>query len=298
MIACDRRIAEGTAAFRDKKWDKKGFGKGCSGLCGRRIAVIGLGGIGKLMVKYCLALGMQVVGFSRSLTKDGAAALGIEYAVSPTDACAGADAVSFHLPLKPETKGMVGRSMLSGLNDGAIVINTSRGGVINEAELLEVAAAKGLKFGADVFCDEPAATDKELKETSYPLAESDCLKSATHHIGASTQQAEEAVGFEVLHIINEFTAGGVVPNCVNLELDTAASYSLTIRHEDKVGVLASILNELSIESINIEQMQNIIFKGGEAGCAKIEVSKKPSAACSAKLSELPHIISVEVTRIK
>jgi D-3-phosphoglycerate dehydrogenase len=297
LIACDRGIAANTSEFKQKRWDKNTFGKDCSGLCGRRMAILGMGEIGRLMAKYCKALGMSVVGFSRSLTKKDCEEIGIDYAVSPTDLVTGADALSIHLPATSLTKGMVDASLLSFLNDGAIIINTSRGEVVNEADLLKLAEEKKFKIGLDVYCNEPGASDKELKPESYPMAESDRIFSATHHIGASTDQAEESVGEEVCRIIASFADKGEVPNCVNLQLDTLARYAVVIRHADKVGVLAAVLTEFSKVGLNIEQMQNIVFRGGEAACAKLEVSDKPDDGVIGVLLGHEHIFSIVVNKI-
>jgi D-3-phosphoglycerate dehydrogenase / 2-oxoglutarate reductase len=91
----------------------------------------------------------------------------------------------------------------------------------------------------------------------------------THHIGASTNQAQEAIAAETVRIIRTFHLSGKVPNVVNLSEDTPATHLLVVRHRDRPGVLAHIFNEIKAANINVQQMENIVFEGAEAAIARI-----------------------------
>ena len=124
---------------------------------------------------------------------------------------------------------------------------------------------KGILAAIDVMEGEPASKRAAFE---HPLADHPNLYM-THHIGASTQQALDATAMEAARVIRTFDEEGDVPNCVNLAAQTEASYQLTVRHKDKVGVLAGVLDEVRRANWNIQEMSNRIFEGGEAAVASI-----------------------------
>jgi len=292
LINMDRRIADNVYELRQGKWSKKEFGK-ANGLYGRTLGVIGMGTIGSLVVKRAQVFGMVVQVFDRSLTPQKAEELGVHYCNSVEAACTSADAITIHVPLTPSTKYLINKQALSKLKDGAYVINTSRGGVVNEKELIEVAKIKNLRYGCDVFENEPKASDNVFGDRD--IATNPNIYG-THHIGASTEQAEEAVGREVVNIVSNFISTGKVLNCVNLEIEKQASakYKLTVRHKDAVGVLAFILQELRTEGINVGEMANIIFTGAQAASARFALDTKPSEKCLQALRSHEHIYAVQL----
>ncbi len=292
LLNCDRRLADATADLRAGRWDKKTYGKG-QGLHGRTLAVLGTGPIGREVVRRALAFGMRVVAWSRSLTDEDAAALGVRRADSPLEACRGADALSIHLALAPQTRGLVGREVLAALKPGAAVVNTSRAEVVDEAALAEAVRERGLRAGLDVFAGEPATGEAEFRT---PLAELPGVYG-THHIGASTAQAEDAVGDEVVRIVQSFVRTGRVPNCVNLEERSPATHALVVRHEDRVGVLASVLELLREDGINVQEMENVIFQGAAAASARIQIDRAPSDGVLACLDAAPHVLAVSLVAL-
>ncbi|MEO6323383.1 MAG: hypothetical protein ABIT01_02295 [Thermoanaerobaculia bacterium] len=100
----------------------------------------------------------------------------------------------------------------------------------------------------------------------------------THHVGASTEQAQNAIAAETVRIVRVYKATGSVPNAVNLSDRTPATHLLSVRHRDRVGVLAHIFGELRAAGINVEQTENVVFAGAEAACARIQVDREPDAA--------------------
>ena len=292
LINCDRRLADNVQHLREQKWAKKKFSK-ARGLSGRTLAVLGAGQIGQEVITRALAFGMKVQAWSRSLTPEKAAALGVDYAATPVDAAKNADALTVHLALTDETKGIVNTAVLAAVKNGAYIINTSRGEMVDEEALVKAIKAKNLRAGLDVFANEPGAGDSEF---TSPLTQESNIYG-THHIGASTDQASEAVGDEVFRIIRVFREEGWVPNCVNIAESTPATHALIVRHVDKVGVLANLLNQLKEEGINVQQMENIIFKGA-AACARIQLADPPSAASLSTIDSNPDVFSTSLVNLE
>ena len=266
---------------------KKSFGV-ARGLRGRTLAVLGLGQIGREVVVRARAFGMRVVAWSRSLTEAEAEALGIERAATIEAAVTNADAVSVHLALATETRGRVGESVFAAMKPGAYLINTSRAEVVDQAALARAIGAKGLLAGLDVFASEPSAAQGPFTDA---IVDSPNVYG-THHIGASTDEAEEAVGEEVIRIVAAYRAGNAIPNVVNLASRTAATHLLVVRHADRVGVLAHVLGVLRQAGVNVQDMQNIVFSGGQAACARIGMVGGLSEDAVAQLSSDPNIFSV------
>jgi D-3-phosphoglycerate dehydrogenase len=273
ILALDRRIADNVIALRAGQWNKKEFSK-ARGLFGRKLGLVGLGKIGQEMIPRARAFGMPVVAWSRSLTDERAAELGIERKASPLEVAREADMVSVHVALKPDTRLLVNSEFFGEMRDGAYFINTSRGEVVDEDALAAAIKTKGIRAGLDVFAIEPTSavaefTDPIAKETSV---------YGTHHVGASTDQAQEAIAAETVRIIQSFKETGQVPNVVNLAQRTPATHRLVVRHRDRPGVLAQVLDAIKAEHINVQEMENIVFEGAEAAVARINLDKAPSSA--------------------
>ena len=213
LIAIDRRIPENVIDLRAGRWNKKKYSV-AQGLMGRHMGIIGLGAIGLAVAERARAFGIHVYVVDKpdrsARTRETLASLGL-LTVPDLDAMLGAcDIISLHVPSAAETKGMVDAEFLAKLQPGAILINASRGDVIDEAALIAAMNDKGIRAGLDVYADEPSAGEGAFSSAlaSHPNT------CGTHHIGASTDQAQKAVSDGVLEVIDAFT-GGTVMNCVN-----------------------------------------------------------------------------------
>lgn len=286
LIAADRGIADATQALRQGLWQKKKFG-GAAGLKGRTLGIIGTGAIGMAVARRAKALEMQVLAYSRSLTPERADALDIGFASSPLELAKAADAVSIHVASLPQTKGMINKDFFDAMKPSAIFINTSRGEVVDHAALEQAIAEKQIKAGLDVFANEPAGGDASFDQTK--LAEK---ITCTPHIGASTRQSEEAIAEEAVRVVNVFIDSGSPPNVVNVRKGTTAGATVVIRHYNRVGVLASVLDQLRDEGINIEEMQNLIFEHDEAASCTMKVDRQPSAEMLEQLKQDDNIIEI------
>ncbi|MDT5295570.1 MAG: D-3-phosphoglycerate dehydrogenase / 2-oxoglutarate reductase, partial [Acidobacteriota bacterium] len=185
VLALDRRIADNVIQLRAGQWNKKEFSK-ARGLFGRTLGLVGTGRIGSEMVARARAFGMNVIAWSRSLTEETAAELGVERRDSPRDVAREADVVSLHLALTPETRGLVNSDFLDAMRDGAYLINTARGEIVDEDALRRAMREKGIRAGLDVFAAEPTSSAGEFTDD---IAREPNLYG-THHIGASTDQAQ------------------------------------------------------------------------------------------------------------
>jgi D-3-phosphoglycerate dehydrogenase len=226
------------------------------------------------MIPRARAFGMPVVAWSRSLTPESAEAFGVEYKVSHQEVARAADIVSVHLALNLETRSLIGTDFFNSMREGAYFINTARGEVVDHSALIAAMKNRGIRAGLDVFPNEPATGSGEF--TDVIVREANLY--GTHHIGASTDQAQEAIAAETVRIVREFRETGKVPNVVNLARRTPATHLLVVRHLDRPGVLASVLEAIKSEQINVQEMVNIVFEGAEAAVARINLDNPPSNA--------------------
>jgi D-3-phosphoglycerate dehydrogenase len=284
----DRQIADNVIGLRQGQWNKSGFSK-ARGLFGRTLGLIGLGQIGREVALRAKAFGLPVVAWSRSLTAESARALGVTRMESPAEVAGVADIVSVHVALNAQTKGLIGESFFAAMRRGAYFINTARAEVVDQAALVRAVEGKGIRAGLDVFAAEPAGGTGEFADEIVQLPG----VYGTHHIGASTEQAQEAIAAETVRIIHAFQQTGKVPNVVNLARTTPATYALVVRHLDRPGVLAGVLDVIRLAEINVQEMENIIFEGAAAAVARIHLETAPGPDVIGRIeSSSPHILEV------
>jgi D-3-phosphoglycerate dehydrogenase / 2-oxoglutarate reductase len=293
LLACDRRIPDQVAELRAGQWNKAEYSK-ARGLHGRTLGIVGLGQIGREVARRAQAFGMQVVAWSRSLTQDEADQLDIRYAQTPLDVARLSDAVTINVAANAETKHLVNAEFLAAMKPGAYLINTSRGSVIDEAALQKAVSEKQIRAGLDVYQNEPAGGAGQFSTPVAGLAG----VYGTHHVGASTDQAQVAIAHEVIRIVQAFRATGEVPNVVNRLAKSSATHVLTIRHRNRPGVLAHVFGVLAGASINVEEVENIIYHGAHATLARIHLDGQPNTGALSRIREgNPDIISAELSLI-
>jgi D-3-phosphoglycerate dehydrogenase len=265
ILSIDRRIPDNVQDLKEGKWNKNEYSK-ARGIYGKTLGIVGVGRIGRELVSRAKAFGMHVIAWSRSLTPERADELDIGFMRSPIEVASNADVVSVHLALTKDTKGIIGSEFFDAMKPGSYFINTSRSEIVDEKALLKAIDEKGVRAGLDVVSAEPAYKEGEFPDDIGRHVGLYC----THHIGASTDQAQSAVADETVHILDEYMKTGHVFNCVNLLEKTPASYMLSIHHRNRVGVLAGVLDIIREANINVEIMENIIFAGGDGACARIQ----------------------------
>jgi D-3-phosphoglycerate dehydrogenase len=293
LLSCDRRIPDQVIDLRAGTWRKGEYSR-ARGLKGRTLGIVGLGQIGKEIMRRAQAFGMNVIAWSRSLTLSEATRLGITYGETPIEVARLSDAITINVAANAETRQLVNAEFVAAMKPGAYLINTSRGSVVDEKALLEGIRNKRIRAGLDVYDGEPGGARADF--TSELAREPGVY--GTHHVGASTDQAQVAIAHDVIHIVQEFLHQGTVPNCVNRLARSSATHVLAVRHQNRPGVLAHVFKVLSDEAINVEEVENIIYHGATATLARIHLDGRPAPeALQAIRSGNTHIISLDLTEI-
>ena len=293
VLACDRRIPDQVADLRQGRWNKAEYSR-ARGLFGRTLGIVGLGQIGREVSVRARAFGMRVLAWSRTLTHEEADHLGIAYAQSPLEVARLSDVVTVNVAANAETRHLVNAEFLAAMRPGAYLVNTSRGSVVDEAALEQAVSEKKIRAGLDVFQGEPGGGSGEFAPA--------ILKApgvyGTHHVGASTDQAQVAIAHEVIRIVQAFRETGEVPNVVNRLARSSASHVLVIRHRNRPGVLAHVFGVLAHAAINVEEVENIIYHGAQATLARIHLDGEPGDEALEEItSGNTDIISVELSEI-
>ncbi len=305
ILALDRRIPDNVAELRAGRWDKKEFSK-ARGLHGRTLGLLGFGNIAQELARRAQAFGLDIVIWSRRFAGNAGVDLGgygldpanrasrITIAARPADVAARADILSVHVALGPETKGLVDAALLAHLRPGAFFINTARAEVVDHDALADAVRDRGLRVGLDVYPGEPTTPTAEF---SLPLLGLPGVYG-THHIGASTEQAQEAIAAETVRIVRSFKETGRVPNVVNLASRTVATHMLVVRHRNRPGVLAHVFDNLRGEGINVLETENIIFEDAQAAVARINLDGSPSSSLLAAIQAgNDNIISLQLVAL-
>jgi D-3-phosphoglycerate dehydrogenase len=292
LAALDRRIPDNVADLRAGVWNKRRYAQ-AEGLYGRAIGVVGLGDIGLAFAERAAAFGMRVHAVARTgrsavaLTRADAA--GVTFVDDLPALAAACGVLSFHVPLTEGTRGLIGRDLLAAVRRGTWIINTSRGEIVDDEALLEALDDKDLRVALDVHSGEPTSSTGEV---TSPLARH-ARVYGTHHIGASTEQAQRAIAAEVVAMLDDY-ARGEVRNCVNVERRAIGEATLVVRHRDRVGVLSDVLAVLRAHELNVEQMHNTVFAGRTAAVATINTSGTPPPDLADRLCAVEHVLQVDV----
>jgi len=295
MLALDRRIPDNVAELRAGAWNKKEYSK-AKGLHGRTLGLLGFGNIGQETAIRARAFGMPVVAWSRRFASDAderarvGAALGITAVTTPEEVVKAADVLSIHLALAKDTRGFVNAALLAHLKPGAFVVNTARAEVIDQAALAAAVRDKGVRAGLDVFAAEPTTATGAFADDIVQLPG----VYGTHHIGASTDQAQEAIAAETVRIVRTYKDTGRVPNVVNLARTTPATHMLVVRHRDRPGVLAHVFGEIRGAGVNVQETENVIFDGAQAAVARINLDAEPGAGALAAIRGHADVLDVQL----
>ena len=294
IIAIDRHIAEATADLRQGVWNKKAYSV-AEGLLGRTLGILGVGEIGLAVAERARAFDMRVIAQRKPgrtpAVEARIRAAGIRLVDNLAALLAESDIVSIHVPAGSDTAGLVDGEFLDQMKDGAVLINTSRGNVIDEMALVVAMESKGIRAGLDVFANEPGSGtgefDSELARHPNVVG--------THHVGASTRQAQDATSAGTVEVIDAYRRGNLL-NCVNMADDRVGATTVTVRHYDKVGVLAAVFEVLRRAQVNVETMQNKVFAGSTAAVAVVDVSGEITEEILSQLAAVENVIQVQATR--
>ena len=294
LLAVDRRIPEQNAALLERKWNKSSF-QHADGLKGRVFGVIGVGSIGREVIKRAKSFDMKVVAWSRSLTDRRAAKLGVSRASSVDELIERCDIISLHVALTPETRHLISAERIARMKQGMIIINTARGAVIDNVALAEALKNGRIRAGLDVYEREPEEGQGNFVDVLAGVPN----WVGTQHVGASTMQAQRATADETVRIIEHYLRTGDVENCVNFAQETSALYELIIRHYDRIGVLTRILTTLRESRIGVHEVHNVIFEGANAAVAHIQIDTYPTNQVIESISSRKtEIISLRIVKLQ
>jgi D-3-phosphoglycerate dehydrogenase len=277
ILALDRRVPDNVAELRAGTWNKKEYSK-ARGLFGRTLGLLGYGNIGQEVAKRAHAFGMPIVVWSRRFATGRERVADeptpMQLASSPAEVAESCDVLSVHLALNADTRALVNESVLDKLKPGSYFINTARGEVVDYDALAWAIRERGIRVGLDVFSAEPTTATGEFKDAIVSMPN----VYGTHHIGASTDQAQDAIAAETVRIVSSYKDTGKVPNVVNLAKKTPATHMLVVRHRDRPGVLAHVFDHLRRGEINVQETENVIFEGARAAVARINLDGAPTDA--------------------
>lgn len=308
ILSLDRRVPDNVADLRAGQWNKKEYSR-AQGLYGKTLGLLGVGSIGREMIRRAAGFGLNIVLWSRryagrdgALSEQDARDLGIETAArgvkielapTPGDVAARADILSVHVALGPDTTGLIGAEVFGRMRPGAMFINTARGEVVDHAALAAAVKEKKIRAGLDVFENEPSAAAGLFENPLVALPG----VYGTHHIGASTDQAQEAIAAETVRIVRTYKETGRVPNVVNLARRTPATHMLVVRHRDRPGVLAHVFNELRKADLNVQETENIVFEGAEAAVARVNLDGAPSSGVCDRIGANQDVLDLQVVTL-
>jgi D-3-phosphoglycerate dehydrogenase len=247
LLAQARNIPQAHAALKAGRWDRSGF-QGVE-LLEKTLGVVGLGRVGSMVTRYALAFGMRVIAFDPYVSKDRARELGVEVVPNLEALLVQADFVTIHLPRTAETEGLIGERELALMKEGARIVNTSRGGIVDERALVS-AVRDGRIAGVslDVFAQEPPPK-------SHPLMVFDQVV-VTPHLGASTVEAQDKAGTSIAEMVRLALRGEFVPYAVNVtaagEVDEQVRPFLSLAA--KLGALVTGLADGTIHSVEAEYL--------------------------------------------
>jgi D-3-phosphoglycerate dehydrogenase len=228
LLSLLRKIPAANQSLRTNQWDRKSFTG--TELMGKRIGVLGLGRIGREVARRLQAFNTVVTGYDPMLTPEAVRDLGLE-PVDLEEMIAGSDIITLHVPLTPETRGMIGADAIARMKPGACIINCARGGIVDEAALLAGLEAGSVAGAAmDVFESEPPTFPSPLIEHPRVVA--------TPHIAASTVEAQERVAIDIaVQMADYFEGKGVrgVVNAIGLESSLGSEAQPLMEAAERLG---------------------------------------------------------------
>ena len=245
LLCVARKIPQADASMRNKNWNRKNL-EGVE-LYNKTLGVIGMGRIGSELSRRAIAFGMRVVAYDPYLSATRARALQVELVDELDDLLAGADFISLHTPLTPETRHLLDAARLQKTKRGVRIINCARGGLIDETALANALQDRHVAAAAlDVFEKEPLPNDSALRSAPNLIL--------TPHLGASTAEAQESVGIEIAQSIRAALLEGTIRNAVNmpnLDARTLAIIGPHLRFGEKLGQFLSQIAPKRVDTLNV-----------------------------------------------
>jgi D-3-phosphoglycerate dehydrogenase len=248
ILALARNIPQAHVALTGGAWDRERF-EGAE-LHGKTLGIVGLGRVGAMVAQRALAFGMRLIAYDPYVSTDRARQMNVELLPDLESLLSQADLVTIHLPKTSETESLIGARELALMKEGARIVNTARGGIVDEEALAEALGAGRLGGAAlDVFEHEPV-TEHAL----FGLAN----VVVTPHLGAATQEAQERAGVAVAEMVGLALRGEFVPYAVNVAAGEAPEQIRPfLPLAERLGAILTGLAEAPIRSIHAEYLGRI-----------------------------------------
>ena len=297
MLLSSRGIIEGNASSKtlsgqetaelnkSMEAQKKIF-KG-SELKGKTLGIVGLGAIGSLLAQTAEVMGMKIIGYDPHISVDAAWRLpqDVEKAESLEFLLANSDYISLHVPLIEATKDLISKDMLRHFKKGARLINLSRGGIVNNADIIEALNSKQISTFVTDF------PTPELVDRSSDFNDVILLP----HLGASTKEAEVNCAVMAANQVANFLKNGVIINSVNfpsIKLGRATENRLVIINKNEPGMIGRIADQIASSNLNITDMTN--KSRDTIAINLIDLEDKPSDQLIDDIRKIDHVLSVRL----
>ena len=256
-------------------------------LKGKTLGIIGLGSIGSLLAQTAEVMGMKIIGYDPYISIDAAWRLpkDVEKADSMKMLLSNSDYISIHVPLVKDTKDLINKESLKFFKKGSKLINLSRGGIVNNEDIVEALNSKIIeKFVTDFPTPELVSRSNDFQDVIL-----------LPHLGASTNEAEENCALMAAEQISNFLNNGIIVNSVNfpaIKLGRKAEYRLVIVNKNEPGMIGKITDEIGYKNINIADMTH--KSRDSIGINLIDLEELPSEDLIDSIREIDHVISVRL----
>lgn len=265
LMTCDRGFVRQTTDLSAGQWKADSY-PNAHGLRDRTLGLIGFGHVGQEIASRAKQFGMSVVAWSpRAVISDDARATSVEMMNSPRDVAQQSHFVVVHLRSAAQWSEQLGSAFCRALQQDSVLVITAGFSALPEKELLDAMEKRGVRIGVAL---DPVAEAKAMPSGAFLRAQG---VGAVHRLGAATRQARRAVAHEASEIVARYHRTGQPPHCVNRAATTPANTLLTIRMRNQPGVLAHVFYILGQAKVNVEEMENIIYEGHRAACARIQL---------------------------
>ena len=256
-------------------------------LKGKTLGIIGLGSIGSLLAQTAEVMGMKIIGYDPYISIDAAWRLpkDVEKADSMKMLLSNSDYISIHVPLVKDTKDLINKESLKFFKKGSKLINLSRGGIVNNEDIVEALNSKIIeKFVTDFPTPELVSRSNDFQDVIL-----------LPHLGASTNEAEENCAVMAAEQISNFLNNGIIVNSVNfpaIKLGRKAEFRLVIINKNEPGMIGKITDEIGYKNINIADMTH--KSRDSIGINLIDLEEMPSEDLIDSIKEIEHVISVRL----
>jgi len=290
LVALDRRLLARVSAVREGRLDEPPPAEAL-GLAGRTLGLMGLGPVERETARRARAFGLNVLVWSPTLTPERAAAANVRFCAWPRELARQSDMVAVFARRQQVVELLVDREFLENMRHGAYLVYIGHPAALDEVALAEIAAQRNLRVAYDIY--DPQSTGAGLSRVQSRLQ---LLPDVigTHHLADRTSQAYQATAQEVVRVIRQFLVCGEVVNCVNLLEHGPATWQMVLRLRDTIGVLASVLDRIREDGINVEEISSRVFTGAQAGCCIIALNERPSADALRAIRQTDGVLHCEL----